>query len=258
MSPAPEAVIFDLDDTLIDTSRVFFEARESFIAAMVGCGYAERLARHTFEATDERNLARFGYISERNLITMRECYEALLPTRDHPFSAAILQRIALIGVKCLYQLPRPFPYSRKLLTWCSRRYRMALLTRGSQALQNSKIEKLGVRRLFEKISVVERKDSKAFEQIVDFLKCRPEQCVSVGDSMRFDVLAAIEIGMSAIHVQYPLSHLQWKHDNVTAGEVHGKSLWKAASLHEAREILERFAERAGAGASTARPNRALQ
>lgn len=240
MSHVPEAIVFDLDDTLIDTSRVFFEARESFVAAMVGCGYAERAVRHTFEVTDERNLARLGYVSERNLVTMRESYEALLPTQSHSFSAVILQRIAHIGVKCLYKLPRPLPYSRKLLTWCSRRYRLALLTRGSEALQNAKIEKMGVRHLFEKISVVERKDSRSFEHIVDFLKCRPEQCVSVGDSLRFDVLAAIEIGMSAIHAQYPFANLQWKHDGAAASEVHGKSLWRATSLHDVQAILERI------------------
>ena len=151
MRASPELIIFDLDDTLVDTSRVFFKARESFIGFMIRRGFAEDRARRIFDVTEERNLRRFGYISERNLVTMRETYEALTEASRASFSHADLVRIASIGEECLYVLPKPLPYARQLLSWSSNRFKLALLTRGSQALQNAKINNLGMRDRFQLI-----------------------------------------------------------------------------------------------------------
>ncbi|PWU02671.1 MAG: hypothetical protein C5B51_20430 [Terriglobia bacterium] len=232
----PKLIIFDLDDTLIDTSRVFFDARESFVRFMIRRGFREDRVRRYFDHAEERNLKRFGYISERNLITMRETYEALTEAGGETFSHKDLQTIASIGSECLYVLPKPLPYARRLLSWCSSRFELALLTRGSEALQNAKIENLGMRDCFELIEVVERKTPEAFRKAIDALGHSPEQCISVGDSMRFDVLCAIEVGIPAIHVTYPHSDIQWNHDKATG--VKGKAIYRAATLPDVRAVLE--------------------
>ncbi|MFI5106861.1 MAG: hypothetical protein ACHP79_18205, partial [Terriglobales bacterium] len=69
-----EVVVFDLDDTLIDTSIVFVKAREEFVAMMCQAGYARRAALRQLDDAEWHNLHHFGYVSERNLISMREAY----------------------------------------------------------------------------------------------------------------------------------------------------------------------------------------
>jgi putative hydrolase of the HAD superfamily len=228
-------LVFDLDDTLIDTSRVFFEARDAFISFMMSKGHPEESTLRAFGEAEERNLARYGYISERNLVTMREAYEELSQQDHTRIVYSDLERIGRIGLKCLYTLPKALPGAVELIKWCRGRYRLALLTRGSIALQTAKINSLGIRDAFETIHIVSRKTPASFYEVFSLANCRPENSVSIGDSMRFDILPAIEIGMAAaIHTQYPFSDMQWDHDKCT--EV-GPCIFTATGLAEVTQIL---------------------
>jgi putative hydrolase of the HAD superfamily len=234
-----EVVVFDLDDTLIDTSIVFVRAREEFVAMMGQAGYAKRAALRQLDDAEWHNLHHFGYVSERNLVSMREAYEALVEKDGNLFSADVLRQISSIAGRCLYKLPRPLPYARTLLSWCARKYRLALLTRGSEALQYAKIDKLGVRDLFHTIHVVKLKTPDSFRGVLRSMKCHPQNAVSVGDSPRFDILNALRAGMSAIHVQYPFRKLQWNLDHENTPALHGKRFRTAKNLREVKTMLQR-------------------
>lgn len=239
----PQVIVFDLDDTLVDTSRIFFDARESFIALVKQEGYAESTARDLFNHIDHRNLHRLGYVSERNLISMRETYETLVHQTGNRISQRFvpktLQQIARIGSRCLYVLPRPLPCAKWLVGWCAKRFRLALLTRGSDALQNAKLDQLNLRHFFEKISIVDRKTPDSFGQLLKSLKCKPQNAVSIGDSPRYDIHTALSTGMQAILVRYPHEKIQWHLEHEEAGSLRKKQYRIADSLRDVpAEILQ--------------------
>ena len=236
MNKSTRVVIFDLDDTLIDTSNVFFEVRESFVAFMVSRGFVETSVRSLLDRVEAENLLNFGYISERNLISVRETYEGLAEGSGVTFSSADLRKIASIASKCLYAMPKPMPYARRLVTWSATKFRLALITRGSAALQNAKVDTLGIRPQLEMIQVVDRKTADTFGVVADALNCQPQDCISIGDSMPFDIVTAIEAGMTAIHVIYPRPEIQWEHDKATGAT--SRAQYQVASLREVRGILE--------------------
>lgn len=237
MRPCTHLLIFDLDDTLVDTSHIFYEVRRNFVAMMARKGFPESEVTFVFNEVDRKNLDSFGYVSERNLVTLRETYELLMANRIDDFSHSDLKQIASIGSDCLYKLPVEMPFARELVGWCHEKFRMILVTRGSIALQYAKINKLGVRPLFEQIRVLKAKDAEAFLDVARMADCNPENCISIGDSMRFDILPAFEIGMHAIHVQYPNEQMQWEHDKAPA-VTNEQRIFRARNLREVLELLK--------------------
>jgi FMN phosphatase YigB (HAD superfamily) len=241
MKSYPDTIIFDLDDTLVDTSSVFFRMKEKFIQLMASESHPEQTVREAFNRIDEENLVRFGYISERNLVSLRETYEWLTLTTGRTFSASILQQIADIGKHTLYALPRPMPHMRTLMKWCAARYRLALLTRGSCALQRAKVDALGLHGFFEVVSVVSRKDTEAFQETVASMNREPHQCISIGDSLSFDIAPAIAIGMAAIHVPYIYSAIQWNHDKAFSIDEIDQKYNTVTNLPEVKRCLQEMA-----------------
>ena len=236
MNPSPTLLIFDLDDTLIDTSRGFYDLREAFVVLLVEKGMSEARVRETLSKIEEINIERYGYVSERNLVSMRETYEALTVGTDVRIQSADLRRIARLGSKCLYEIPKPMPGARRLLSWCAERFTCAMLTRGSHALQEAKIEGLRAREFMASVSVVARKSASSFAEVASALGHDPAQCISIGDSMRFDVSTALEAGMSAIHVVYPHPDIQWVHDYAPSV---ASPRWRPASdMAGVRALLE--------------------
>ena len=243
MNSSPTLLIFDLDDTLIDTSRGFYDLREAFVVLLVEKGMSEERVRETLSKIEEVNIERYGYVSERNLVSMRETYEALTVGTDVRIQSADLRRIARLGSKCLYEIPKPMPGARRLLPWCATRFTCAMLTRGSHALQEAKVEGLHVRQYLASVTVVAKKTAGSFADVAHSLGHDPAQCISIGDSMRFDVSTALEAGMSAIHVVYPHPDIQWVHDY--APSVVSPRWRPAAGLAAVRTLLEQWSSASG-------------
>ena len=244
MIASPTLLIFDLDDTLIDTSRGFYDLREAFVVLLVEKGMSEERVRETLSKIEEVNIERYGYVSERNLVSMRETYEALTVGTDVRIQSADLRKIARLGSKCLYEIPKPMPGARRLLSWCATHFTCAMLTRGSHALQEAKVEGLRVREFLASVTVVAKKTPGSFADVANSLGHDPAHCISIGDSMRFDVSTALEAGMSAIHVVYPHPDIQWVHDY--APSVAGPRWRPATDLAGVRALLEQWASAPGA------------
>ena len=58
-------LIFDFDDTLVDTSDVYYRARKCFIQVLVKNGIDADIAVKTFEEVDSSNITKFGFSPNR-------------------------------------------------------------------------------------------------------------------------------------------------------------------------------------------------
>ena len=190
MTGSIKLLIFDLDDTLLDTRELFFDIKARFFLRLQLRGYKAHDIVRTFDEIDAKNILRYGYVSERSLVTMRETMESLYWSSGRHFKRGDLEALVQIVSPCLSQAPILLKGAKQLLAWCHSRYRLALLTRGSLSLQSVKVATHGLARYFEVVRVVPHKDKKVFEDLLRLYKCKPEQAVSVGDSPRFDILPA--------------------------------------------------------------------
>lgn len=81
---------------------------------------------------------------------------------------------------------------------------IAILTNGKLKEQNTKIDNLDIRSIFEKNIFIsqnigyEKPDPKAFLNVTSNLNVNPEECLFIGDSFKNDILGALDVNMAAI------------------------------------------------------------
>lgn len=211
-SSAP-LVIFDLDDTLVDTSHVYWEARTKFLGYMNDLGFDAEEVLSRFEEIDTNLLGKYGHAPERYLASMRETYGSLCKEGGGGESPDVMERIQHAGDWVIKTVPELIPDAIKLLEGVkSLGFAAILLTRGVEAVQKRKIELHGLEKYFSKIEVVSKKDSDLFASIMKGAKAEPSQCWVVGDSIKSDINPAIIAGANCILYLYTHHSYYWRQE----------------------------------------------
>ena len=72
----------------------------------------------------------------------------------------------------------------------------------------------GIADCFERIEIVSEKNPDTYRQVVASMGVSPGEFCMVGNSLRSDVLPALEMGAHAVHVPY---HVTWAHEQAEPG-----------------------------------------
>jgi putative hydrolase of the HAD superfamily len=189
-------IIFDLDDTLIDTSGCITHFKlEDALNAMVGQGLAVadfheslHLLRRLDSTSDSARAALSEFVEmmggDKSFyeVAVKEVYENLSP--DLPIF--------------------PLDGAVELLSDLGLDHQLALVTVGKQALQMEKMKKAGIdSRIFSKIIVTEERNKKPhYQMIVDELGYSPSEVIVCGDRMAIDLVPARELGFKTVKMQW--------------------------------------------------------
>lgn len=189
-------IIFDLDDTLIDTSGSITPYKlEMALDGMVHAGlHLEN--RHDALAM----LLRLDKTSESSHTTLSEFCEILGASSE----------FLNLGEKIVYgDIPHdlnifPIEGALDLLSYLSQSHRLALVTVGDEAQQHFKLKKAGIdSTIFSKIIVSKERDKKRhYEAIFDELRYLPEETLVCGDRVFIDLAPAKELGCKTVHVKW--------------------------------------------------------
>lgn len=189
-----KAVIFDLDNTLLDRSRTFGSCAASLVRNWFG--HAEKT-----DGLVERivELDQDGY--KDRPVLFRELLDEL-PWRDKPGLDELMDWYRLHYVRLAVPMEGADEVLRKLKSG----YRLGLITNGRTDIQYGIIDRLGLRDAFDCILVseeagVKKPDPRIFEMAVERLRVRPEECVFVGDHPRNDIEGAGRAGMRTVWIR---------------------------------------------------------
>ena len=205
-----ELVGVDADDTLWH-SEVHFELTQNRVRELVapwveGVDFDERLL-----AVERRNLRLFGYgikgFALSTIETVIEVTEGRIPTAE-------IHRI--IGY-AKEQLDHPIELLDGVAGGLEAlaHYRLVLITKGDLFHQESKVAASGLGDLFEGVEVVAEKDVQTYKRLLDRYGVPADRFVMVGNSVRSDILPALELGGSGVHVPYQIT---WEHEVVDLPE----------------------------------------
>jgi len=215
-------IVFDLDDTLIDTS---------------GCVTPFKLSQ-VVKLAAERGVLRESAVQVQQVL--QQLNEKSLSSQDaleswlRGLGALHLLEEALV----LYSAPLPdhfsiqtTPGAKKVLQVLQEKgHRLALVTGGKQTFQLEKLKKAGFElTLFSKIMIPEDSIKKpCYESLLREFSELPAQCVVVGDRIPMDLQPAHELGFRTVHMRWGRG-LLWKGEN-----------WIDYSIRELSELLEIF------------------
>jgi len=203
----------DADDTLWHNETVFRLTQDRFYDLLSPHGDRPVLEARLAEV-ERRNLALYGYGVKGFTLSM---IETAVEIMGGEAPAAVVREILAAGREMLTHPVEPLPGVEAALAELSTRYRLVLITKGDLWHQEQKLAASGLGELFAAIEIVSEKDAATYQRAFSRHGTGAGEAAMCGNSMRSDILPALEAGAWAAHVPYPLV---WAHEVAEAPQGH--------------------------------------
>jgi putative hydrolase of the HAD superfamily len=229
-------IIFDLDDTLIDTSDVYWQARSAFVKKIVEeVLIEENTLIEEFEKIDHIYMAKLGFSPYRYEKSMLVTYKLICNKFQRSTSKRTISYIKSCGQSVRENIPKLIKGAENILEWASKNYIVGLITRGHCSWQMQKVCAVGINDYFEFINVVSKKDVGVFRQAILDMEFPVKDTWIVGDSIKSDINPGLEIGANCILYNYKHPHYHWRQDYEPNAIGH---FYKVNKLEDIRQLIE--------------------
>jgi putative hydrolase of the HAD superfamily len=190
-----KAIVFDLDDTLIDRNQTMANAlHDQYIR------FAKELFPLSRDRFIESNLRyqRFGYVSAFEAYKNVVAEDDILGISPEDLYSDLLTRYGDQPVLCegvISVLEPLFPI-----------YKLAIITNGIDVWQKKKLSQSGIQKYFQTVIIsenvgIKKPDAKIFLVCLGELGVSPEEMVYIGDNPVLDIQAARNCGIHAIYLR---------------------------------------------------------
>lgn len=200
---------FDADDTLWHSERVFRLTEERFAELLSEHVDSDGLSQRLLE-TEKRNLEYYGFGRKGFVLSM---IETAIDVTDGKVPTAILKGLIDLGRDMAAHPIEILPDVRETLHAVAAEYRIVLITKGDLLDQEQKLVRSGLEDLFQAVEIVSDKSPATYRRIFARHGDGPERSMMVGNSLKSDIVPAIEIGSWGIFIPHPLT---WALEHVDA------------------------------------------
>jgi putative hydrolase of the HAD superfamily len=205
----------DADDTLWHCESKFRLSHARFLDLLSDHGDSEKIESQLL-AVEKRNLRVYGYGAKGFTLSM---IETALEVTDGRVDTRVIREILAVGREMLTEPIEPLSGVDKALSELSDRYRLILITKGDLLHQEQKLASSGLGDYFVAVEIVSEKDAGTYRRVFDRYGTGPEQAVMAGNSMKSDILPALEAGCWSALIPYPLV---WSHEAAEAPVGHAR------------------------------------
>ncbi|WP_332771851.1 HAD family hydrolase [Phenylobacterium sp.] len=195
----------DADDTLWHNENIFRLTHERFCDLLAEVADRAELEAKLAEV-ERRNLRLYGYGVKGFTLSM---IETAMELTGGEAPSKVIREILAVGREMLTEPVEPLPGVEDALDELSKTYRLVLITKGDLLHQEQKLAASGLGDLFAAVEIVSEKDASTYARVFDRHGTGAGEAAMCGNSMRSDILPAIEAGAWAAHVPYPLT---WAHE----------------------------------------------
>ena len=195
------AIGFDADDTLWENEHFYRLTEARFAALLAGHAETDDVSRKLLEA-ERRNLQFYGYGIKGFTLSM---IETAIEVTDGRVSASVIGEILAAGRDMLEHPIRTLPHARETLQRLAGSYRIILITKGDLFDQERKLAQSGLGDLFDAVEIVSEKNASTYERIFKRHGDGPSRSMMVGNSLKSDIVPAIEAGSWGVHVPHALT-----------------------------------------------------
>ncbi|MGO4567790.1 HAD family hydrolase [Rhizobium sp. 2YAF20] len=192
---------FDADDTLWEHADFYRQAEQRLINLLAGFGDDAEITKKLREV-ELRNLPLYGFGVKGFTLSMIETTIELTGGRA-PLS--LIKSIISSGHELLKHPIELLPHVAETLAELSGIYRLVLITRGDLFDQERKLEESGLRKFFEAVEIVSDKNVETYRRISERHGMRAGRAMMVGNSLKSDVIPALEAGYWGVHVPQPIT-----------------------------------------------------
>jgi putative hydrolase of the HAD superfamily len=177
---------FDADDTLWQNEAFFRLTQDRFAKLLADHARSDHLAER-LEAAERRNLGHYGFGVKGFTLSM---IETAIEVTEGRVPARIIGELIAAGREMLEHPIELLPHARAAVTDLAARYRVVLITKGD---------------LLHGVEIVSHKTSQAYRAIFERHGTGADQAMMVGNSLKSDVIPALEAGAWGVYVPHGLT-----------------------------------------------------
>lgn len=201
MSGFISTIGFDADDTLWHNEQVFRVTEKRFADLLAEHADPDDISNRLLEA-EKRNLSYYGYGIKGFTLSM---VETALEITENRVPASTIGHILAAGREMHDHPVETLPHVHETLEQLSQSYRIILITKGDLFDQERKLAQSGLGDLFGAVEIVSEKDVSTYLRVFSDYGDGPERGMMVGNSLKSDVIPAIEAGCWGVYVPHDLT-----------------------------------------------------
>ena len=214
MSRTLSTIGFDADDTLWHNEAIFKLTEEQFRGMLADYAAPETIANRLVEA-ERRNLGQYGFGVKGFTLSM---IETAIEVTSGKVPAATIKEIIEAGRAMLTHPVETLPGVHDTLEALAPDYSLVLITKGDLFDQERKLAQSGLGDWFDGVEIVSDKTPEVYARIFGGMAGGVDAAMMVGNSVKSDVIPAIEAGSIGVHVphehSWALEHAEAPVDSV--------------------------------------------
>lgn len=189
---------FDADDTLWQNETFFRLTQERFRQQLANHADPVRLAER-LEAAERRNLAYYGFGVKGFTLSM---IETAVDVTEGRVPGSVIGDLIDLGRELLEHPMELLPHARDTVNSLAQEYRLVLITKGDLLHQERKLAQSGLGDLFVGVEIVSDKTEATYRTAFARHGTGADQAMMVGNSLKSDVIPALQAGSWGVHVPH--------------------------------------------------------
>ncbi len=192
---------FDADDTLWHNESFFRLTQERFARLLRDYADADQLAERLAEA-EVRNLGHYGFGIKGFVLSM---IETAIEVTNGDVPATVIAELIGVGREMLGHPIDLLPGAEKTVIALKGAFQLVLITKGDLLDQEQKLAQSGLGKYFDAVEIVSDKTPKTYLDAFARHGNGPGSAVMVGNSLKSDIIPALQAGSWGVHVPHELT-----------------------------------------------------
>ena len=192
---------FDADDTLWQNEAFFRLTQDRFTALLADHAEPDHLHDRLL-AAERRNLGHYGFGVKGFTLSM---IETAIEVTEGRVPATVIAEIMAAGREMLEHPIELLPHAQAAVEAMAATHRVVLVTKGDLLDQERKLAQSGLGDLFHAVEIVSNKTAPVYSAIFTRHGDGPDRALMVGNSMKSDVLPALQAGSWGVYVPHGLT-----------------------------------------------------
>ncbi|MEJ1990194.1 MAG: HAD family hydrolase [Maritimibacter sp.] len=213
MAAELKAIGFDADDTLWQNEAFFRVTQEHFASLLADFVEPDHL-QERLNAAEQRNLGRYGFGIKGFTLSM---IETAIEVTGEKVSGAVIRELIEAGQDMLAHPVQLLPGVAETIQTLAEHYELVLITKGDLLDQERKLAQSGLGDLFDGVEIVSDKTSATYRHAFARHGSGAEAAMMVGNSLKSDVIPALEAGAWGVYVPHDLT---WGYEHAPEPESH--------------------------------------
>ncbi|WP_077961274.1 HAD family hydrolase [Ensifer adhaerens] len=208
MPHAVTTVGFDADDTLWQNEQ-FFRLTEARFAELLSAHTDTEHLSDRLLAAEKRNLGLYGFGIKGFVLSM---VETAVDVTDGKVPSSVIAEILSAGRDMLVHPVEPLPHVKETLDALHGHFRLVMITKGDLFDQERKLAASGLGDYFDAVEIVSDKNAATYDRIFRRHGDGAPKSLMVGNSLKSDIVPALDAGSWGVYVPHALTWSFEHHD----------------------------------------------